>query len=86
MREGPPITGAFGVLDRYAGCTDVRQVVTPDLVAGDHTLLLVDISGGEARLGGSALAQTFSQLGNICPDVRRCLGTQLRQCLTSVPQ
>lgn len=54
---------------RYAGCTDVRLTVTPDLVAGEHTILFVDISGGEARLGGSALAQTFSQLGDTCPDV-----------------
>ena len=30
--------------------------------------MFVDLSGGHARLGGSALAQTFKQLGDVTPD------------------
>lgn len=57
------------VVSSYAPCPDVRQVITPDLKApGSSCILLVDLTG-RARLGGSALAQCFSQLGDVCPDV-----------------
>ena len=43
--------------------------MTPDIKhAGRSSLVLVDLSGGHARLGGSALAQTFKQLGDATPD------------------
>lgn len=32
-------------------------------------LLFVDLSGGQRRLGGSALAQCYGQLGNNTPDL-----------------
>ena len=32
-------------------------------------LLLIDLGGGRNRLGGSALAQVYGQLGNAAPDV-----------------
>jgi phosphoribosylformylglycinamidine synthase len=66
------------VLTCYAACPDVSLTVTPDLklvsngsALGETTLLLVDLSGsvGAARLGGSALAQVFGQLGEIAPDL-----------------
>lgn len=61
-------TGAL-VVSSYAPCPDVRQVITPDLKApGESCLLLVDLSG-RVRLGGSALAQCFTQLGDDSPDV-----------------
>lgn len=56
------------VVSTYAPCPDIRKVVTPDLkspsVGGSGTLLLVDLSGGKNRLGGSALAQCYGQLGD----------------------
>lgn len=62
------VLGAL-VVSSYAPCPDVHQVITPDLKApGSSCLLLVDLSG-RARLGGSALAQCFSQLGDVSPDV-----------------
>jgi len=61
------------VVSAYVGCPDVTKVVTPDLklAAEGGQLLLVDLASvpGARRLGGSALAQAFNQIGNDCPDV-----------------
>ncbi|KAK4887655.1 hypothetical protein RN001_003926 [Aquatica leii] len=61
------------VVSTYAPCPDVRKVVTPDLkvpaMGKSGTLLLVDLSDGKNRLGGSALAQCFNQLGDDVPDM-----------------
>ena len=47
------------------------QVVTPDLKApGVSRLLHVDLGAGRRRLGGSALAQVYGQLGSESPDVK----------------
>ena len=57
------------VVSVYAGCADISLRVTPDIKhAGRSSLVFVDLSGGHARLGGSALAQTFKQLGDVTPD------------------
>ena len=49
----------------YAGCPDISLTVTPDMKhTGCSSLVLVDLSGSHARLGGSALVQTFKQLGD----------------------
>ena len=57
------------VVSVYAGCPDISLTVTPDIKhAGRSSLVFVDLSGGHARLGGSALAQTFKQLGDASPD------------------
>ena len=57
------------VVSVYAGCPDISLRVTPDIKhAGRSSLVLVDLSGGHAWLGGSALAQTFKQLGDASPD------------------
>jgi len=58
------------VISVYAAMSDINKVVTPDLKrAGASSLLFIDLSGGNNRLGGSALAQTQSRLGNDCPDM-----------------
>ncbi|GLC44010.1 hypothetical protein PLESTB_000219600 [Pleodorina starrii] len=58
------------VVSAYVGCPDVTQVVTPDLKLGERGVLVhVDLAEGRRRLGGSALAQSYNQLGNDCPDV-----------------
>ena len=78
------------VVSVYAGCPDISLRVTPDIKhAGRSSLVLVDLSGGHARLGGSALAQTFKQLGDVTPDCDTALlkcafrATQrlLRECV-----
>lgn len=66
------VTGAL-VISTYAPCPNVKQVVTPDLKGPSRgqksILLLVDLSGGKNRLGGTALAQCFRQLGDDVPDL-----------------
>lgn len=58
------------VVSAYVGCPDITQVLTPDLKLGDIGVLIhVDLGAGRRRLGGSALAQAYSQLGDGCPDV-----------------
>uniref|UniRef100_A0ABM5EIX1 phosphoribosylformylglycinamidine synthase n=1 Tax=Pogona vitticeps TaxID=103695 RepID=A0ABM5EIX1_9SAUR len=59
------------VISAYAVCPDITATVTPDLKCpeGKGTLLHVAISPDRYRLGGSALAQSFSQLGDISPDL-----------------
>lgn len=56
----------------YVTCPDVTKTVTPDLKcpAGSSTkLLFIDLGNGRARLGGSALAQVYRQIGDVSPDV-----------------
>lgn len=53
-----------------APCTDITKVVTPDIkMPGKSKLMLIDLSGGKNRLGGSVLAQVHNQLGDEAPDV-----------------
>ena len=59
------------VISAFAPVTDVRKTVTPQLHLdkGDTRLLLVDLGRGKNRLGGSALAQVFAQIGDDAADV-----------------
>jgi phosphoribosylformylglycinamidine synthase len=59
------------IVSAFAPVPDVRCAVTPvlRLDRGATRLLLVDLGRGANRLGGSALAQTYRQLGDRCPDV-----------------
>jgi len=70
------------VISAFAGVTDVRGVITPDIKPGDDTcLLLVDLGRGQNRLGGSTLAQVFDTLGDDVPDVA---ATDLRGLFAAV--
>jgi phosphoribosylformylglycinamidine synthase len=58
------------VISAYCTCPDITATVTPDLeLPGRGRLLLVDLGGNRNRLGGSALAQVYGQIGDVCPDV-----------------
>ena len=57
------------VVTAFGPVTDVRGAVTPELRGEGHQLLLVDLAGGQGRLGGSCLAQVFGQLGDVPPDL-----------------
>ncbi|HUT23100.1 MAG TPA: phosphoribosylformylglycinamidine synthase [Sumerlaeia bacterium] len=58
------------VISAYVTCPDVTQTVTPDLkLPGRSRLLCIDLSGGKHRLGGSALAHVFGQIGDETPDL-----------------
>ena len=59
------------IVSAFAPVTDVRKTLTPQLRIdqGETELLLIDLGKGKNRLGGSALAQVYNQIGNETPDV-----------------
>ncbi|XP_014667917.1 PREDICTED: LOW QUALITY PROTEIN: phosphoribosylformylglycinamidine synthase-like [Priapulus caudatus] len=59
------------VVSVYAACPDICATVTPDLKCpgGNSTLLHVRFGCRGNRLGGSALAQCYGQIGDESPDM-----------------
>ncbi len=59
------------IVSAFAPVSDARRSLTPMLRQnrGPSTLVLIDLGCGKNRLGASALAQVYSQVGNGCPDV-----------------
>jgi len=58
------------VISAYATCPDITKVITPDIKQpGKSKLLFIDLGNGKNRLGGTAFAQVYNQLGNESPDV-----------------
>lgn len=66
------------VITAFGAVQDIRNTVTPELRSdkGDTELLLVDLGNGKNRMGGSALAQVYGELGDTAPDLDSA--TQLR--------
>ncbi|HEX7951696.1 MAG TPA: phosphoribosylformylglycinamidine synthase, partial [Burkholderiales bacterium] len=59
------------IVSAFAPCVDARGTLTPQLQPRDRdsVLVLIDLGAGRNRLGGSALAQVYSQIGGDVPDV-----------------
>jgi phosphoribosylformylglycinamidine synthase len=59
------------IISAFAPVHDVRLTVTPQLRmdCGPSSLLFIDLGWGSDRLGGSALAQVYGQLGDVPPDL-----------------
>ncbi|MCE8020349.1 phosphoribosylformylglycinamidine synthase [Halomonas sp. MCCC 1A11036] len=59
------------VVTGFAPVTDALKTLTPqiNLDQDESDLILIDLGGGKNRLGGSALAQVYGQLGDECPDL-----------------
>jgi phosphoribosylformylglycinamidine synthase len=62
------------VVSAFAPVTDVRRALTPEVSASGAgadalELVLLDLGRGKNRLGGSALAQVYGQLGATPPDL-----------------
>jgi len=58
------------VISAYATCIDVARTITPDIeYPGKSSLAYIDLGCGNCRLGGSALAHVYGQIGNVCPDI-----------------
>ncbi len=58
------------IVTAFAPCSDARKTLTPQLVADtDTVVLLFDLGCGKNRMGGSALAQVYKQVGDVSPDV-----------------
>lgn len=64
------------VVTAFANTPDARKTLTPQLRTGlsnqnlgETKLILIDLGNGKNRMGGSSLAQAYSQIGNEAPDV-----------------
>ncbi len=59
------------IVTAFAPVSDVRRTLTPQLRTdlGDSDLILLDLGLGRNRLGASALAQVYKQIGNCGPDL-----------------
>ncbi|CAG7856931.1 partial phosphoribosylformylglycinamidine synthase, partial [biofilm metagenome] len=58
------------VVTAFAPVEEVTRTLTPQLQdVEDSVLILVDLGLGKNRLGGSALAQVYNQIGDVCPDL-----------------
>ena len=59
------------IVTAFAPVPDVRRALTPLLERnrGRTVLLWIDLGAGKGRLGGSALAQVYGQLGDVAPDL-----------------
>ena len=64
------------VITAFGRVEDVRKTVTPQLLTpatceglGDTSLVLIDLGNGQNRLGATALAQVYKQLGDKPADV-----------------
>ncbi len=63
---------------------DISKVISPDLKnPGESKLGFIDLGNGKNRLGGSALAQAFGQLGNETPDAD---GTSLKNAFDAIQE
>ena len=58
------------IISAFAPVEDVRKTVTPELKnVEDSVLLLVDLSIGKARMGGSAFGQVYNNMTGDAPDL-----------------
>ena len=58
------------VISAYVTCPDITKTVTPDIkMPGRSKLLFIDLGRGRNRMGGSALAQVYGQVGDTSPDL-----------------
>ena len=70
--EGRAVTSPLSlIITGFSPVLDVRKTLTPQLRTdqGDTELLLLDLGAGANRMGGSILAQVFSEFGDTAPDV-----------------
>jgi len=58
------------IISAFAPVSDVRKTLTPELknVAGS-TIVFIDLGKAKNRMGGSALAQVYSDFGDSTPDI-----------------
>ena len=59
------------IVSAFARVTDARKTLTPQLRTdcGETELILIDLGVGRNRMGGSALAQVYKQVGAVAPDL-----------------
>ena len=69
------------VISAFVPVKDTRHwtpaLKRPEDGVGETILIFVDLSEGQKSMGGSALAQTFGQVGDQVPDIRKCVLSDL---------
>jgi len=73
------------IVTAFAPVSDIRNTWTPQLrtdIGESTSLIFVDLAQGKKRLGGSALAQVFKEIGSSSPDLEKPLIVKafLRAC------
>ncbi len=58
-------------ISAFAPVANIHKTLTPQLQCLDQetVLVLIDLSSGQQRLGGSIFLQCYQQLGHACPDI-----------------
>ncbi len=76
------------IISAFAQVTNAHKTLTPQLRTdcGETELVLIDLGMGENRLGCSALAQVYKQVGNVAPDISAQTGTENLKAFFSVIQ
>lgn len=74
-QEAKEVTAPLSlIISAFAPVLDIKKTWTPQLKryseVGETTLFFVDLGLAHRSLGGSALAQSFKQIGDECPDIR----------------
>ncbi len=66
------------IVSAFSRVADARKTLTPQLRmdCGETELILIDLGAGRNRLGGSALAQVYKQVGNDAPDMAGVEGAE----------
>ena len=73
------------VISAYAPCPDITKVITPDIKQpGESMLMYIDLGRGKNRMGGTALAHVYGQIGNESPDIED--PQELKQAFNAVQQ
>lgn len=57
------------IITAFSPVADIKKTLTPELKDVESELILIDLGEGKNRLGGSALAQAYNQVGNQTPDI-----------------
>ena len=73
------------VISAFAVVADVRRTLSPQLnLSEESALVLIDLGWGKNRLGGSALAQVYNQLGNEAPDIEPTRLAEFFDCVVQL--
>jgi len=58
------------IITAASAVNNIKNTLTPELnLDKGNEIVFLDLAAGKQRLGGSALAQAYSQLGDECPDL-----------------
>ena len=58
------------IISAFSPVKNTTKTVTPDIIDDtDTAIIALDLGKGQNRLGGSALAQVYNQIGATAPDI-----------------